>query len=108
MRLGQHQEEFSKDLMQLLFKAHILGYGARIGHVWRTAEQQDLYVAQGKSKTKNSMHIKKCAADIHFTKNGKIVRPQELGDFWESLDPLNQWGGNWKTFKDKPHFQRTV
>jgi hypothetical protein len=53
------------------------------------------------------MHLKKCAADLHFTKNGVLVYPPELGVYWESLSPFNQWGGHWKTFKDKPHFQRT-
>jgi len=31
---------------------------------------------------------------------------QELGDYWESLDSLNRWGGNWKTLYDFPHFER--
>jgi len=53
------------------------------------------------------MHLKKCAADIYFTKEDHLVFPQELGDYWESLDHLNKWGGNWKNFKDKPHYQRT-
>ena len=54
------------------------------------------------------MHLKKCAADLHFTKDGELCYPQDLGDFWESLNEKNQWGGNWNSFKDKPHFQRTV
>lgn len=108
MTLGQHQEAFSRDLVKLLSKAHSLGYEVRIGEVERTVEQQQLYVKQGKSKTMNSIHLKKCAADLHFTKDGAICYPQELGDYWESLDPINQWGGNWKTFVDRPHFQRTA
>lgn len=106
--LGQHQEEFSKDLAQLLLFAMFKGYGVRIGEVHRTKEQQKIHVQNGVSKTMNSMHLKKCAADLYFTQDGKIVYPQEIGDYWESLDPLNQWGGNWTKFKDKPHFQRTV
>jgi hypothetical protein len=31
-----------------------------------------------------------------------------IGKYWESLHPKNQWGGFWKSFKDVPHFQRTV
>lgn len=108
MRLGQHQEEFSKDLVQLMFYALMKGYGVRIGEVFRTKEQQELHLKSGASKTMNSMHLKKCAADLHFTKEGRIVYPKILGDYWEGLDDLNQWGGNWTKFKDKPHFQRTV
>ena len=50
--------------------------------------------------------------DLNFFKDGKLtynvaaLRP--VGDYWESLNPKNQWGGNWKSFKDVPHFQRTV
>ena len=109
MTLGQHQEAFARHVVQLMQKALELGYNIRIGEAQRTEEQQKLYIQQGKSKTMNSMHIKKCAIDLHFTDaSGALVYPDVLGKFWESLDPLNQWGGFWKTFVDKPHFQRTV
>lgn len=108
MTLGQEQEAFSRDLVKLLQKALELGYQCRIGEVERPVEMQKLYISTGRSKTMNSMHLKKCAADIHFMKDGVLCYPQELGNFWESLSPQNQWGGNWKSFKDQPHFQRTV
>ena len=108
MTLGEHQEKFSEDLVKLLMKAFSLGYKARLGEVQRTQEMQELYFKTGKSKTMNSMHLKKCAADIHFTLAGKLCYPQELGDYWEGLSPENRWGGNWKSFKDQPHFERHV
>lgn len=108
MTLGQHQEAFARDLVSLLRKAFALGYEARIAEVFRPQEMQDIYVRLGKSKTRNSMHLKKCAVDIYFTKNGQLVYPKELWVFWESLSPLNQAGGKWKSFKDQPHYQRTV
>lgn len=108
MNLGQHQEIFSAHLAALICEAVKRGYGVRIGEVERTVEQQKLYMQSGRSKTMNSMHLKKCAADLHFTKDGQLYYPEELGKYWESLDPLNSWGGNWKTFKDRPHFERRV
>jgi len=108
MKLGQEQEAFSRDLMKLIFYALATGYEVRISEVHRTTDQQKLYIKQGRSKTMNSMHLNKCAADLYFTKDGELVYPQELGDYWESLDKKNQWGGNWNSFKDKPHYQRTV
>lgn len=108
MNLGQHQEKFATDVSLLIQEAIMRGYGVRLGEAYRTAEQQEIYVRTGKSKTMNSMHLKKCAIDLHFTKNGSLVYPAELGQFWESLDPLNQAGMFWKRFKDDPHFQRTV
>ena len=114
MTLGQHQEAFSRDFVKLLMKAHELGYEARIGEVERTTEMQKIYVQTGRSKTMNSMHLKKCAADIHFTKDGKIEYPNVLGKYWESLSPQNRWGGSWRgliesgksKWKDMPHFER--
>jgi peptidoglycan L-alanyl-D-glutamate endopeptidase CwlK len=109
LTLGGHQEAFARDLVSLLTFAFENGYKARIGEVERTVEQQKLYYTTGRSKTMNSMHLKKCAADIHFIdKDGKLCYPKLLGNYWESLNPLNQWGGNWSRFVDKPHFQRTV
>lgn len=106
MTLGQHQEAFAEHLATLLAYAFSMGYKVRIGEVERTFEQQKIYMDAGRSKTMNSMHLKKCAADLHFFKDGALCYPQELGAFWEALDPLNRWGGNFSTFKDGPHFER--
>ncbi len=88
MTLGEHQEIFSKHLVMLITKAQEIGYGVRIGEVYRTPEQQQIYMKTGRSMTMNSMHLNKCAADLHFTSNGTLVYPSELGNYWESLDPL--------------------
>ena len=78
----------------------------------RTKERQVELVKQGKSKTMNSMHLKRLAIDLNFFVDGELVydHPKviELGTYWESLDSKNQWGGFWTTFRDYPHFQRTV
>lgn len=106
MKLGQHQEAFSRDLHLLMAEVYRLGYECRRGEVLRTPEQQLIYAQTGRSKTLNSMHLKKCAADLHFFKDGVLCYPAELGRFWESLSPLNRWGGNFSNIKDQPHFER--
>lgn len=106
MTLGEHQEAFARDLASLINKAYDLGYKVRIGEVFRTPEQQKLYVETGRSKTFNSMHLKKCAADLHFFKNGELCYPRELGEYWQSLSPINSAGMFWKSFVDAPHFER--
>ena len=106
MTLGAHQERFSEHLCALMAFALHKGYGVRMGEVFRTAEQQAIYLKTGRSKTMNSMHLKKCAADLHFTKDGQLCYPEEIGKYWESLDPLNSAGMFWKSFKDSPHFER--
>ena len=108
MTLGQHQEAFAQDLATLVLHAISVGYRVRVGEVERTLEQQQIYYNTGRSKTMNSRHLKKCAADLHFFKDGALCYPKELGDFWENLNPLNSWGGNWNSFKDGPHFERRV
>jgi len=108
MTLGEHQQLFARDFVKLLVYALERGYEIRLGEGERPVEMQQIYVNTGRSKTMNSMHIKKCAEDVHFFDGGVLCYPKEIGDYWEGLDPLNQWGGNWKSFKDGPHFQRTV
>lgn len=110
--LGAHQEKFMRDLNTLLTYIHDEGYDVRGGELLRTKEQQELYVREGKSKTHNSMHLKKCAIDLFIFSDGQWIIDkdslQNIGDFWESLDELNRWGGNWTSFKDLPHFERYV
>lgn len=112
MTLGKHQENFSKDLAILLNYLYDNNYDVRVGEAERTKEQQEIYVNQGKSKTSNSMHLKRCAIDLHiFKDNNYITSKQELqaiGDYWESLSSENKWGGNFKSFIDTPHFERRV
>ena len=40
-------------------------YQIRLGEAERAQSQQEIYVKQGKSKTSNSMHLKRCAVDLH-------------------------------------------
>jgi peptidoglycan L-alanyl-D-glutamate endopeptidase CwlK len=108
MTLGQHQQMFTRDLCMLLMYAFDQGYEVRMGEVERPLAMQEIYFKTGRSKTMDSRHLKKCAADLHFFKDGQICYPVEMGAFWESLNPLNNWGGNWTSFKDGPHFERRV
>jgi hypothetical protein len=104
------QAAFLLDVCKLIEKATELGFVVTGGELFRTAEQQAIYVKTGRSKTMNSIHLKRCAIDLNFFKNGKLTYDiptlKPVGDYWESLSPKNQWGGNWKSFKDVPHFQR--
>ncbi len=118
--LGDHQEKFAKHAVMLINHAWELGFKVRLGEVQRPLEMQQLYVNSGRSKTLNSMHIKKCAIDlVLINKEGKVATRNEikpLGDWWELLDPLNRWGGSWRglidakksSFVDAPHFERNV
>ena len=80
--------------------------------MFRTVEQQAIYVQTGRSKTLNSNHLKRLAIDLNFFKDGQIIWDKgvltPLGAYWESLYPKNRWGGNFNSLVDCPHFERNV
>lgn len=110
MSLQPEQTAFIKDVINLLNFAFAAGFEATGGELYRTQAQQDIYVKDGKSKTSNSYHLKRLAIDLHFFKDGAFIQDkgllQILGDYWERMNPLNSWGGNWSSFQDTPHFER--
>lgn len=112
MSLVGEQWAFLQDVALLILKAKDTGYVLTAGEVYRTLEQQQIYMRTGRSKTMNSMHLKRLAVDLNIFRGGRLVTSpaaiRPLADFWESLSPKNKWGGNWKTFKDLPHFERHV
>ena len=79
----------------------------------RTVEQQLEYVKQGKSRNKNSKHLTGKAVDLYpLSMDRKVVdwsRFEELADlmFQVASDQGVEivWGGHWKTFVDKCHFE---
>lgn len=110
MSLVAEQAKFLLDTCQLIVAAAQSGFTVTAKELGRTPEQQAIYVKDGRSKTMNSNHLRNCAIDLYFFRDGKLVMDkdmlQPLGNLWESMDPKNAWGGNWKTFKDIPHFER--
>ena len=93
-----------------------LGIKLRVVSALRTwAEQNNLY-AQGrtspgnivtKAKGGESLHNFGLAIDVVEIKNGKAIW-NNLN--WNRIADLGKqigfrWGGDWKTFKDKPHFE---
>ena len=79
----------------------------------RTVEQQLEYVKQGKSRNKNSKHLTGKAVDLYpLSMDRKLVdwsRFEELAELMLQVasDQGTEivWGGNWKTFVDKCHFE---
>lgn len=79
----------------------------------RTLEKQAEYVKSGASKTMNSRHLDGHAVDL-----GAVVGDElrwdwplyhELAEAMKAaakeLEIPLEWGGDWKTFPDGPHFQ---
>jgi len=87
----------------------------------RTLERQKHLFKQGKSKTMNSRHLEGKAVDLcpypansDFDGDG-IPNVHDWDQYYpiakamkqaaEELDVPIVWGGDWKTFKDGPHFE---
>jgi len=126
MTLGEKQELFAQLLVPLLTKAHTLGFGVRIKEVYRAPEQchynathcgecgkEDfLHVNQTHPFTpigiEHSLHGDGLAVDLILTHDQvpiwRVEDYRELGEFWESLDPLCYWGG--PTQKDGDRLKR--
>ena len=115
MSLVKEQALFLTHLAKLILKAPEYGLILTGGELFRTREQQEIYVKSGRSKTMNSRHLRRLACDLNFFTLDENGKPQltysgsaveRLGKYWETLDPANSWGGNWSSFKDAPHFER--
>lgn len=113
--LVREQSVFLLHVCELVKKAGELGFSASAGELYRTPEQQALHVRNGRSTTMASQHLKRLAIDLNFFRESPDGRPmlisdveslRPIGQYWESLDAANRWGGNWTTFKDTPHFER--
>ena len=111
-KLSTEQQIFTQNISQLILKANSLEINLTFGEAFRTEYQQREYLRTGKSKTMNSNHLKRLAVDFNFFINGRLVWEHplitELGEYWESINEKNRWGGNFKNFKDTPHFERNI
>lgn len=106
------QAAFLLDVCKLVEYATQQGFTVTSGELYRTPEQQQIYVKTGRSRTMNSLHIQRRAVDLNFFLNGKLTYDKAvlapLGAYWESLHPLNSWGGNGVKLVDVPHWSRGI
>lgn len=112
MSAVDEQAKFLLDACKLIQFATERGFVVTGGELYRTAEQQQIYVKTGRSKTLASNHLQRRAIDLNFFKDGALIYDvgvlSEVGRYWESLDPKNSAGMFWKSFKDVPHFERRL
>lgn len=104
------QAAFLLDVCKLIQFATQRGFVLTAGELYRTPEQQDIYVKTGRSQTMNSLHLSRRAIDLNIFKDGKLCYDKAvlapLGAYWESLHQWNSWGGNGRKLVDTPHFSR--
>lgn len=79
----------------------------------RTIERQKALMAAGASKTMRSRHLTGHAVDLGAIVDGQVRWDWPLydqlaiamGQAAHQLDTPVEWGGDWTSFKDGPHFQ---
>ena len=102
------------DLVKLVNRAiEITPIDFRVLEGLRTKERQAQLKAEGKSKTLKSRHLTGHAVDIAPIVNGKVS--WDWDDYYPLAKAVKQaakelgirieWGGDWTTFKDGPHWQ---
>lgn len=79
----------------------------------RSLVRQRILVGTGASKTMNSRHLTGHAVDLGAWVNGTVS--WDWPYYYQIADAMKQaaeaaevdleWGGDWKSFKDGPHFQ---
>jgi hypothetical protein len=96
LTLSEKQRKFSIMVAQFVSWVYTLpGHSVTLGEVFRSPETQQIYINEGKSKTKNSKHLLRLAIDINLFFNGKYITNKEsyriLGEKWEEMG--GRWGG---------------
>lgn len=108
--LRQSQSAFIKDVSKLIVYADEQGIELTGGELFRTAYQQRRNIIKHISWTMNSKHMQRLAIDLFVFIDGQYRTDckayEELGNYWESLNENNTWGGRWK-HKDCVHFERS-
>ena len=103
---SKDQRAFALDVALLILFINRSGYDCTGGEWHRTKEQAEWNAKKGIGIV-NSLHRERIAIDLNLFKDGDYLESTEdhrlFGTFWESLDPLNRWGGR---FEDGNHYER--
>jgi hypothetical protein len=115
--ISELNPQFQPQVRKLLLQGLAEGLRPEIVEAFRTQSRQDeLYEKGGVTQTRKSMHTgtgqpgTALAVDIaQLDPKGQITYNATPG-FWERMGEIGQslgmtWGGSWKGFQDKPHFQ---
>ena len=95
------------------------GIDLLVTSTYRDSESQDALYAQGRTtpgnivtraKAGQSWHNWRCALDVVPLVNGKAIWDDQA--LWKQVGEIGkscglEWAGDWKTFKESPHFQYT-
>jgi len=107
LSLSRKQTIFTSCIGQLIKYADNQGYGLTFGDAYRDPRVHGEFGKKHSYATANSVHKLRLAVDFNlfigfdWIRDGKHEAWQDLGDYWETLDPDARWGGR---FNDANHF----
>ncbi len=98
--MRSQQAQFALKVAYLIRWAFDHGYELTFGDAYRNPKFSREQLGDDKSYFHDwSYHCKRLAVDFNLFKNGEYLVKSEdykpLGEYWESLDPNNTWGGFW-------------
>ena len=120
MGLGTLQRLFTRNIALLIAWAYANGYELTFGDAFRSPQQAKLNSGKygliekatgiitwfAKRGISLSLHMLKLALDLNLFRDGRYLSKTEdhhaLGRYWESLHPLNRWGGR---YGDGNHYE---
>jgi len=107
MSLRKKQSRFAVCVGKLILHADALGYELTFGDAYRDERVHGKHGEKVGYAAAKSVHKLRLAVDMNlfvddvWIKTGDHVAYQQLGEFWEGLDPDARWGGR---FDDANHF----
>ncbi len=119
--MSDNQWTFLRNLRDLIAFIDEAGWKATGGDLLRSYAEQERKYGAGLSKARagESKHQFKLAIDLNFWDETGAYLPKLplteeqhdekfkfIADYWESLNPKNKAGLNFKTFRDPYHFER--
>ena len=110
-RSKQHLAEIHDDLYEVVFLARLISeVPFEITDGLRTIEEQRDYFNNGFSKTMRSKHLDGLAVDVvptpvSWEPEAFLPIAEAMKQAADILDTPIVWGGDWRTFKDYPHFE---
>ena len=109
-------DDFRKKVKRFLSKARKEAIELRVISAYRDCDEQNRLYAQGRTTPGKvvtnapcgkSAHNYRRAVDVVEFRNGKPLwdnpRWERIGQLGESVGL--EWGGRWRSFQDRPHFQ---
>lgn len=105
MKLGNQQRLFAKQVGEFLTWIYAQGYEVTLGDAYRDPRVFG-YVGEFKGYGRRmSNHKRRLAIDLNLFIDGVYEKTTDahrpLGEKWESMHPLNRWGGR---FNDGNHY----